>query len=162
MELELTFDSRITPAYAGHTCVSRRRAAGKWDHPRLRGAYIACLKRSVCRQGSPPLTRGIPFDQVSIMEQYRITPAYAGHTRSRRASSPRSRDHPRLRGAYERQETKRKRRRGSPPLTRGIRSYDSETGTASRITPAYAGHTEVENAKRHHEQDHPRLRGAYF
>ena len=51
----------IIPALAGNTGRRRRSGAGPGDHPRSRGEYAAMLAGDVLRQGSSPLSRGIPF-----------------------------------------------------------------------------------------------------
>ena len=50
--------------------------------------------------GSPPPTRGIPFDGVVIAPSFRITPAYAGNTDGKSSGEELGQDHPRLRGEY--------------------------------------------------------------
>ena len=50
---------------------------------------------------------------------------------------------------------------GSPPLTRGILSGDAGAGLSDRITPAYAGNTDIQCTGNPSQWDHPRLRGEY-
>ena len=52
-----------------------------------------------------------------------------------------------------------KRRRGSPPLTRGKRFRQSVTAWLMRITPAHAGKTQVPPKQCSIRRDHPRSRG---
>ena len=50
---------------------------------------------------------------------------------------------------------------GSPPHTRGTRSACKVIITTSRITPAYAGNTTLDDRYRCVAQDHPRIRGEH-
>ena len=49
--------------------------------------------------------------------------------------------HPRSRGEYEKEEAPRQEKKGSPPLTRGIREIVDTEAYAARFTPAHAGNT---------------------
>ena len=49
----------ITPACAGNTDFLRVNFFKAWDHPRLRGEYLATKLLIMRNQGSPPLARGI-------------------------------------------------------------------------------------------------------
>ena len=132
-----------------------------WDHPRLRGAYLLPSDLHFRSRGSPPLTRGILHFYLSHPSCFRITPAYAGHTRSEGSGHRRSQDHPRLRGAYFSIGNHFPVAVGSPPLTRGILEPSGGHPEWHRITPAYAGHTYSGSHKVELSGDHPRLRGAY-
>ena len=70
----------IIPAYAGSTCISRRRDVRKWDHPRIRGEHQKGDLVAVSGQGSSPHTRGAPAGGVDDLRLSRIIPAYAGST----------------------------------------------------------------------------------
>ena len=70
------------------------------DHPRSRGEYPAMLAGDVLRQGSSPLSRGIPTSRSLLGPLLRIIPALAGNTPSRMAFHRSGRDHPRSRGEY--------------------------------------------------------------
>ena len=74
----------ITPAYAGNTRVHFDILSVNWDHPRLRGEHVNGLKVFVMCVGSPPPTRGTPLANSAILNNYGITPAYAGNTQRRR------------------------------------------------------------------------------
>ena len=70
--------TRITPAYAG-----KRKSLGLTvylhvDHPRLCGekAMLVCLRR--ISTGSPPPMRGKAAEIMKGLQEYGITPAYAG------------------------------------------------------------------------------------
>ena len=113
------------------------------------------------RKGSPPLTRGIQFQDCMEYYQEGITPAYAGNTRSDYSNEIMSRDHPRLRGEYSRRSMAIRRQVGSPPLTRGIPAIIHHTEFWVGITPAYAGNTPKRHLFPSPLRDHPRLRGEY-
>ena len=71
---------RITPAYAGTTLKCLVIVKSRWDHPRLRGNYIALPSSKIRIRGSPPLTRELQDIVPKGDEINRITPAYAGTT----------------------------------------------------------------------------------
>ncbi|SCH86445.1 Domain of uncharacterised function (DUF2825) [uncultured Clostridium sp.] len=132
------------------------------DHPRLRGEYKRIRLIFRIRKGSPPLTRGIQFQDCMEYYQEGITPAYAGNTRSDYSNEIMSRDHPRLRGEYSRRSMAIRRQVGSPPLTRGIPAIIHHTEFWVGITPAYAGNTPKRHLFPSPLRDHPRLRGEYI
>ena len=72
----------ITPAYAGTTRVTRSKQAFGPDHPRLRGDHSLVHILTGRFPGSPPLTRGPPFSFQQLANPPRITPAYAGTTKT--------------------------------------------------------------------------------
>ena len=91
----------------------------------------------------------------------RIIPAYAGST-GRRATQPRPKpDHPRIRGEHTPRSTKRPRRRGSSPHTRGAPALRPVHGRRPGIIPAYAGSTKKERMVADEAKDHPRIRGEH-
>ncbi len=112
------------------------------DHPRLRGAYKLRREGRRIISGSPPLTRDIPIRSLQGIQA--------------------AEDHPRLRGAYQINGQLKRADKGSPPLTRGIREQVVDEPRATRITPAYAGHTSKSYPTCILNRDHPRLRGAYI
>ena len=132
---------RITPAYAGSTQCANDVLGSLWDHPRLRGEYVAYTPLALSRRGSPPLTRGV---------QSECWTAYQG------------RDHPRLRGEYLNWSDGITLYSGSPPLTRGVQECGKMEIMNARITPAYAGSTSTVGCPLGDSQDHPRLRGEYW
>ena len=133
----------ITPAYAGNTFYFQERKESIWDHPRLRGEHQKIHCYSFLYQGSPPPTRGTLGEQILIVGNYGITPAYAGNTYSLLCigkwlwDHPRLRgehmtggmgvfsyeDHPRLRGEHFPCPSSLKFHLGSPPPTRGTHEF---------------------------------------
>ena len=82
------------------------------------------LFRGPCfNTGSLPLARGILLFYIPHFHRTRITPAYAGNTDREGSGASDVRDHPRLRGEYDRPPIPAADPRGSPPLTRGIPSH---------------------------------------
>ena len=78
--------ARITPAYAGTTIHTLYDLHDVWDHPRLRGNYIADYSAYVTVAGSPPLTRELLNIALCGLYNDGITPAYAGTTKREVAS----------------------------------------------------------------------------
>ena len=113
------------------------------------------------RQGSPPLTRGIRIGGNQDDKICGITPAYAGNTNYYNQVLMYHWDHPRLRGEYIGGSKTRKRKLGSPPLTRGILLVYRLLQNIVGITPAYAGNTRHTPKSEQRLWDHPRLRGEY-
>ena len=90
-----------------------------------------------------------------------ITPAYAGNTYKNRGIKCGSKDHPRLRGEHVERYWKADGQEGSPPPTRGTHLKSSSDLLINRITPAYAGNTNVALDATMLKGDHPRLRGEH-
>ncbi len=81
---------------------------------------------------------------VACFVPIRITPAYAGKTKKRQTSEARSKDHPRLCGKDFFTTNSLSLSSGSPPLMRERQETDCLFEQKARITPAYAGKTEVQ------------------
>ena len=111
--------------------------------------------------GSPPLTRGIPVQKKGEIMRDRFTPAHAGNTPDCRGRHLRIEVHPRSRGEYRISVAACFQSSGSPPLTRGIRSFSNPLFQVARFTPAHAGNTSVQLSKLICNQVHPRSRGEY-
>ena len=71
---------RITPAHAGKTSYSFRRAAKPADHPRACGENGLHRPRFDKFLGSPPRMRGKRKQYLGQKNEPRITPAHAGKT----------------------------------------------------------------------------------
>ena len=69
---------RITPAYAGKSCLCLLHDLGSRDHPRLCGEKFRFLEISPAHEGSPPPMRGKAHKSSGTAFLIRITPAYAG------------------------------------------------------------------------------------
>ena len=131
----------ITPAYAGNTTTSYFVFNPREDHPRLRGEHFTL--------------------KVDDSNSTRITPAYAGNTLCARVCLSAAQDHPRLRGEHGTPFEFSGTLSGSPPLTRGTLYHTSCNIASTRITPAYAGNTDLSRLWLLSFWDHPRLRGEH-
>ena len=113
---------RIIPALAGNTNIVGPDTGRGGDHPRSRGEYFSLRPVRRCRRGSSPLSRGIHAARDYDTEHGRIIPALAGNTTSPAGRATHRPDHPRSRGEYRFRILASDSRRGSSPLSRGIRS----------------------------------------
>ena len=111
--------------------------------------------------GSSPLSRGILDSCPSPSHRYRIIPALAGNTTLGSHVGHQSRDHPRSRGEYHAGGSCQPIRRGSSPLSRGIRGDLRGCRSAFGIIPALAGNTVFSAQAWARASDHPRSRGEY-
>ena len=78
-----------------------------------------------------------------VSKSTRITPAYAGKSFVFRLGGGGIRDHPRLCGEKKVSATALEKLLGSPPPMRGKEGEDYESKADDRITPAYAGKSDV-------------------
>ena len=92
------FYRRITPAYAGKSTLTREFGKAGRDHPRVCGEKIVGQIGKVHKGGSPPRMRGKVYERPGGFVETRITPAYAGKSRSGVTMDLISRDHPRVCG----------------------------------------------------------------
>ena len=149
----------ITPAYAGKTKSAKKSSGKLKDHPRVCGKDFNLNFKFIFISGSPPRMRErlklIPDHSVDM----RITPAYAGKTSRRIWQLGQFRDHPRVCGKDQRRKTDRGIKRGSPPRMRERPIFGDITSWPWRITPAYAGKTEISQVWANGRQDHPRVCG---
>ena len=101
--------------------------------------------------------KGIPYS--TAQKWSRITPAYAGKSRSQHLPPSLSWDHPRLCGEKDGLHIVLSMIQGSPPPMRGKGGTATVTEITEGITPAYAGKSY--NVKNVYgiEWDHPRLCG---
>ena len=74
----LSFDTRITPAYAGKSIYDGYVMGTGKDHPRICGEKEATEWNKSEIWGSPPHMRGKGVNDVLGLWEARITPAYAG------------------------------------------------------------------------------------
>ena len=133
----------ITPAYAGSTGVVAFDIAKQRDHPRICGEHLGPGKNAVDIYGSPPHMRGAPQKLLTDTEKCWITPAYAGSTIMRMRGRSGERDHPRICGEHGLVGVGVGAVCGSPPHMRGARRPAPHQYLLIRITPAYAGSTDM-------------------
>ena len=113
--------TRIIPARAGFTTISRAFRSSAPDHPRSRGVYADRRVERGVVHGSSPLARGLL--KPSALEKGI------------------GKDHPRSRGVYRRYATETRDNNGSSPLARGLQEDDDAGDGPGRIIPARAGFT---------------------
>ena len=89
----------------------------------------------------------------------RITPAYAGKSRSEAAPSAPAEDHPRICGEKRARPLSAAERGGSPPHMRGKVYWCGDSNKDSGITPAYAGKRRIFLIRACGIRDHPRICG---
>ena len=133
--------TRIIPARAGFTVGDALEGAGRKDHPRSRGVYLATVAHDAVIIGSSPLARGLPSQGHRGLRQRRIIPARAGFTAPTISAACPMKDHPRSRGVY----------------SAGSAGASCPTG----IIPARAGFTNRFRIIELRQPDHPRSRGVY-
>ena len=110
---------RITPAYAGKSQFIRHPLEHELDHPRLCGEKWNGGRLTGLYPGSPPPMRGKEYLLTKHNPNRRITPAYAGKSRTVDVFSDDVKDHPRLCGEKRIYTDYRDWLRGSPPPMRG-------------------------------------------
>ncbi len=150
---------RITPAYAGKSFLHPRRRRMQKDHPRLCGEKFKIAFVLFALSGSPPPMRGKVFLAPLVLSVIRITPAYAGKSSVFPRSSVILEDHPRLCGEKAAGHRTRQGNPGSPPPMRGKAQGTALNRERTRITPAYAGKSDVAQSVAQQTKDHPRLCG---
>ena len=110
---------RITPAYAGKSLLHRNNQDQNEDHPRLCGEKATMRRFSCTLSGSPPPMRGKVRETLHIINNYRITPAYAGKSWIPITQFFNIQDHPRLCGEKCTRYFSMRQWLGSPPPMRG-------------------------------------------
>ena len=137
---------------------------GEWrrkarDHPRIRGKDQRSPQGHGRLSGSPPHTRERLCAVCNSQKAGRITPAYAGKTRTMSHKEKSCKDHPRIRGKDLLILVKLIALLGSPPHTRERRLSFIFFFLLFGITPAYAGKTYQLEMPDLLLMDHPRIRG---
>ena len=135
----VTAPSRITPAWAGKSGSSAAVRSGAWAHPRVGGEKGARRGPALGRTGSPPRGRGKAVKFRCTCGLQRITPAWAGKSRSAGLWAARHRDHPRMGGEKFCRVRLCPMCQGSPPRGRGKAPTWSSPIYRTRIIPAWAG-----------------------
>ena len=92
--------SGIIPACAGFTRTDGSGPGTRADHPRMRGVYSLVIHVLREAGGSSPHARGLRPQGQGAVPYVGIIPACAGFTTQSTRSSPKQRDHPRMRGVY--------------------------------------------------------------
>ena len=135
----------ITPAYAGKSAASAFGYARRRDHPRVCGEKYRPSARLLIFGGSPPRVRGKVKACRLLTLAVRITPAYAGKSRSQPRLPCTGRDHPRVCGEKPVFPSGAASTVGSPPRVRGKVSAGEILLHNGGITPAYAGKSSIQH-----------------
>ena len=109
--------------------------------------------------GSPPHMRGKERLKTVNAADDGITPAYAGKSVKNQMDKTILGDHPRICGEKDRKRAWNPRQRGSPPHMRGKGIWWNSKGSATGITPAYAGKSNCGQWRYPVQRDHPRICG---
>ena len=133
----------ITPAYAGKRHSRFYYSDRCWDHPRICGEKAKGSSLTTSKSGSPPHMRGKDDSFAESWCTSGITPAYAGKSRVAQFVDCCAWDHPRICGEKYRYKPSRVSGKGSPPHMRGKVEVHSCLVLDVRITPAYAGKSQV-------------------
>ena len=150
---------RSTPAHAGKSHCSRRRATALRDHPRACGEKPRVSSPIGRQMGSPPRMRG---KEVAVLVQQGedgITPACAGKRSAHVSIRAFYWDHPRVCGEKKESAAVRRLEQGSPPHMRGKVGYIHPFCHGVGITPAYAGKRSAGREFGTAAWDHPRACG---
>ena len=132
---------RITPTCVGNTGCGGCHRRRHWDHPHLRGEYLAFKVSNEFPLGSPPLAWGIHETRRRQKLSKRITPTCVGNTSIDHFIIYTREDHPHLRGEYPTKSAKKCGKYG--------------------ITPTCVGNTTRSAHTLSTQEDHPHLRGEY-
>ena len=151
----------IIPAYAGNTCLLRRRPRHQRDHPRVCGEHRIVRVRVTAVSGSSPRMRGTRRMETSAITRTGIIPAYAGNTWIFHICKTQQRDHPRVCGEHCPLPGNARERAGSSPRMRGTQGGVVVGGGAHGIIPAYAGNTPCIPVFCGMNGDHPRVCGEH-
>ena len=158
-EFGIDISDRITPAQAGKSVAPRQKRSALWDHPRVGGEKYSRPSYSRISMGSPPRGRGKVAQKVHKGGKSRITPAWAGKSKSLYSGGRGHRDHPRMGGEKHAGRFKKLVGWGSPPHGRGKVQACPEDSPASGITPAWAGKRQPRRPSSRDRRDHPRMGG---
>ena len=109
--------------------------------------------------GSPPRVRGTAGPPNTLPRSGRITPACAGNSQPGLGFRGGLGDHPRVCGEQFLAYPPKQRYKGSPPRVRGTALSGGPAQRRVRITPACAGNSSIQAARKGFLQDHPRVCG---
>ena len=151
--------SRITPAWAGKRSTLTRCYPAIQDHPRAGREKQTDTVYAVLPYGSSPRMRGKAVRTGIFCLCFRITPAWAGKSRTASRETIRIQDHPRMGGEKANGSDAPDDDEGSPPHRRGKGYANYAQALARRITPAWAGKSLFCFTAAVPIQDHPRMGG---
>ena len=147
------------PAYAGDPIGQPLAITAQQVYPRLRGGSARNIPNRILNHGLSPPTRGIPAQDMAIIEAVGSIPAYAGDPAVTPSLPVQSGVYPRLRGGSIDVLGELDGVDGLSPPTRGIlAALQAQLDTAWSI-PAYAGDPGGGGGCAGARQVYPRLRG---
>ena len=117
------------------------------EHPRIRGENNTQASLDAIKGGTSPHTRGKLLQPAPEPIIDRNIPAYAGKTTNLHSENNTPAEHPRIRGENQTNATGTPHTQGTSPHTRGKLDPGRWTASTSRNIPAYAGKTNVHNAR---------------
>ena len=132
---------------------------GRQDHPRVGGEKNVLPSGQCTRPGSPPRRRGKEIGLDGMPERVRITPAWAGKSRSFIRFHFFGEDHPRVGGEKLTKSSAKRNEKGSPPRGRGKGLGFPALSDLLGITPAWAGKRDKPALILRVVKDHPRVGG---
>ncbi len=136
---------RITPAGAGRSQLVLAVLVVEQDHPRGCGEKRSAARNLLACVGSPPRVRGEEGKPMNGLPLFRITPAGAGRSCSKKSVKQSRQDHPRGCGEKVLPCTLTAKQLGSPPRVRGEAVRQGWIMRYGRITPAGAGRSDRVN-----------------
>ncbi len=151
----------LIPARAGSTTASRSRTSTAGAHPRSRGEHVILPVLGMVRDGSSPLARGAPVQQVPGPLHVGLIPARAGSTTTTVSGCSARTAHPRSRGEHSHTSTCGVMPSGSSPLARGALHRPAGRVERSGLIPARAGSTTRGGRSGCSAGAHPRSRGEH-
>ena len=129
--------------------------------PACAGVYAPATTCGQTCSGSSPHARGLQDLRRGCDRGEGIIPACAGFTPTTCYATPRTPDHPRMRGVYEAQCVREVGDDGSSPHARGLPHVAGAVRLGHGIIPACAGFTTGSCRPPPGPTDHPRMRGVY-
>ena len=151
----------IIPACAGSTWGSPEPTRAPGDHPRVCGEHDIADADDLVWEGSSPRVRGAPGRGYGGGGRCGIIPACAGSTTTYPLTGLWSGDHPRVCGEHAESNPARASRSGSSPRVRGAPERRDLRRRLRGIIPACAGSTRSSSARRRGTGDHPRVCGEH-
>ena len=149
------------PACAGNTGYCSTSSYSSSDQPRVRGEHLIVISHRQRPSGSAPRARGTRRRQRLPDRVERISPACAGNTACRCATSTQTADQPRVRGEHWPGLAFTGALFGSAPRARGTPLVSGDVYVSCRISPACAGNTGGLGASSSCGSDQPRVRGEH-
>ncbi len=125
----------------------------------MRGEQRFFPRQATMTPGSPPHARRAARRGLHRAARQGITPACAGSSWASTSTTPKARDHPRMRGEQVTITRDRGDWEGSPPHARGAGHRLRAGVRRAGITPACAGSSPSPSPRRGSPRDHPRMRG---